>query len=230
MQVDRQIDNVLHNMQNKMDLNIRVETEKDFREVEELTREAFWDVYAPGCTEHFMLYRLRHAAEFIPQLSLVAETQGRIAGHIAYTHSYILHADGARTPLLCFGPVSVLPEYQGKGIGGALIRASFEKAKALGHKAVCIMGNPLYYRRFGFRCAERYDLQTAGGKYAAAMMALELQPGALPDKGGRVIESDVYALNDEPGFLEFDASFPPKEKGYKPSQDVFGVLVSMIYD
>lgn len=217
-------------MQNITDLNIGVETEKDFREVEELTREAFWDVYVPGCTEHFMLHRLRRAAEFIPELSLVARTGGRIAGHIAYTRSYVLHADGSRTPLLCFGPVSVLPEYQGKGIGNALIRTSFEKAKELGHKAVCIMGNPLYYRRFGFRCAERYDLQTAGGKYAAAMLALELVPGALADKGGRVIESDVYALNDEPGFLQFDASFPPKEKGYKASQDVFRVLASMVYD
>lgn len=217
-------------MPDMKDLHIRVETEKDFREVEELTREAFWDVYVPGCTEHFLLHRLRRAAEFIPELSLVAETGGRIAGHIAYTHSYVLHADGSRTPLLCFGPVSVLPRFQGKGIGNVLIRASFEKAKELGHKAVCIMGNPLYYRRFGFRCAERYDLQTAGGKYAAAMLALELVPGALADKEGRVIESDVYALEDEPGFLKFDAAFPLREKGYKPSQDVFRVLVSMIYD
>lgn len=92
------------------------------------------------------------------------------------------------------------------------------------------MGNPLYYRRFGFRCAEKYDLQTADGKFAAAMMALELQPGSLNGKGGKVIESEAFAISNETAFVAFDADFPEKEKGYKPSQDVFRVLSSMIYD
>lgn len=117
-----------------------------------------------------------------------------------------------------------------QGIGGALIRTSLTKARELGDGIVCIMGDPRYYRRFGFRCAECYGLRLPDGRFAAAMMALELYPGALTGKGGRVFDSEVYAVDNAAAFEVFDAIFPKKERGYKPSQDFFGVMVTLIYE
>lgn len=213
----------------KPQIQIRKEQPTDFRRVEELTREAFWDVYVPGASEHFLIHNLRRSSDFIPELSLVAEIDGRIVGHIAYCQSYILHDDGLRTPSLVFGPLSVLPEFQSQGVGGTLVRASFEKARELGHDIVCIMGDPRYYRRFGFRCAECYGLSLPDGRFAAAMMALELQQGALAGKDGRVFDSEAYAVDDQAAFEAFDATFPEKAKGYKPSQDFFAMMMTMIY-
>lgn len=217
-------------MKTRTNLNIRTESTADFRLVEELTREAFWNVYVPGCNEHFMLHSLRCSPDFVAELSLVAEVDGQIVGHIAYTRAYILHDDGHRTPSLCFGPLSVWPAWQNRGVGGALIRASLEKARVAGHEIVCIMGDPRYYRRFGFRSAERYDLRLADGRFAAAQMALELHPGALTSQGGWVVESAGYAIDDPAAFEAFDARFPAREKGHRPSQDFFSLMCTMIYD
>lgn len=211
-------------------ITIRQEQVDDFRRVEELTREAFWDVYIPGCNEHFVIHNLRTSPDFIPQLSLVAEIDGQIVGHIAYCQSYILHDDGSRTSSLVFGPLSTLPQFQKQGVGGELIRASLAKARELGHSIVCILGDPRYYRRFGFRCAECFGLRISDGRFAAAMMALELQPGALADKSGRVFDSEAYAVEQEAAFEAFDATFPERAKGHKPSQDFFAMMMTMIYE
>lgn len=213
----------------KTQITIRQEQPTDFRRVEEITREAFWDVYVPGCNEHYLIHNLRNSKDFLPELSLVAEVDGQIVGHIAYCRSSILHADGSRTSSLVFGPLSVAPEYQKLGIGGALIRMSIEKARAMGEGILCIMGDPRYYRRFGFRSAECFSLTLPDGRYAAAMMAQELLPGALTGKVGKVFDSDDYAVEQDEAFERFDATFPAKAKGYKPSQDFFAMMMTMIY-
>lgn len=212
-----------------MELIIRQETPADYRAVEELTREAFWNVHGPGCDEHYLIHIMRAAPNFIPWLDLVAEIDGRPVGHIAYMMTQIKDAGGA--PLgnvLSFGPLSVLPEFQGKGVGSALICHSLKLARQAGHGAVIIYGDPRYYARFGFRCAERYDIMTAEGRFAAALLAIELQPGRLSGLSGRFHEDPIFHI-DPAQAVAFDRGFSPKERGHRPSQDEFKVMASLQY-
>lgn len=105
-----------------MDMMIRNETENDFREVEEVTREALWNVYAPGCTEHYVVHQMRNHPDFIKELDFVAEDNGKIVGNIMYTKAWLLNEQGQEKDMISFGPLSVLPAYQRQGIGSALIR------------------------------------------------------------------------------------------------------------
>jgi putative acetyltransferase len=209
-------------------LIIRNEREDEFRAVEELTREAFWNRYVPGCNEHFCLHQLRSTADFIPELDLVAELNGELIGNIIYTHAKIIDAQGQTHPVACFGPVSILPSLQSRGYGASLIKYSLDKAISLGFKAVCIYGNPRYYHRFGFRCAEKYDIASSEGKYAVALMALELVPSALKDISGRFVESPYFQV-DENEFQKYEQGFPPKEKAVTEGQTEFKILCSLVY-
>jgi putative acetyltransferase len=211
-----------------MAITIRREDEKDFRIVEELTRAAFWNLYVPGCNEHFVLHNLRRHADFIPELDFVAEQDGNIAGHIVFSRGIIENLQGIKTPVVSFGPVSVLPELQKQGIGGALIKHTLDIARSMSYPAVCIYGDPRYYGRFGFRCAERYDIQTSDGKFAWALLVLELQPGALANLPGKFVESSAYAVDDSQ-FAEYERTFPLREKAETESQKVFNIMVCMRY-
>ena len=209
-------------------LIIRNEEEKDYRAVEELVRKAFWNLYVPGCSEHFVLHHLRNSSDFIPELDFVAEKDGRIVGQIVYSRGKIRYEQGDEKEVICFGPVSVLPELQRQGIGGALINHTVNLAREMGFAAICIYGDPRYYSRFGFRCAEKYDIKTADGKFAVALQVLELREGALGDRPGNFIESAAYEP-DEKEFAGFDASFPFMEKAETESQKEFMVLASLRY-
>jgi putative acetyltransferase len=211
-----------------MDLMIRNERKNENRTVEELTREAFWNVYVPGCTEHFCVHKMRGSTDFIPELDLIAELDGRLVGNIVYTHATIINGTGKPNQVINFGPISVLPAYQSQGVGGTLIKHSLDKAKFLGFTAVCIYGDPRFYSRFGFRCAERYDITNSEGKFAVALMAFELVPGALRKISGRFIESEVYKV-DEDDFQKYENTFPPKDKAVIESQTDFKILASLVY-
>jgi predicted N-acetyltransferase YhbS len=211
-----------------MNLIIRNENINDYRTVEELTREAFWDVHVPGCCEHYVLHNLRNNPDFLPELTFVAEKAGRIVGHIAYSRGTIQGKRGKQTSVVSFGPVSVLPAYQKQGIGSALIKLTTNMARASGYPAVCIYGNPKYYSRFGFRCAEKYEIKTVGDKYAVALQVLELRPQGLRNVSGKFIESAAFEV-DEKKFAKFDAAFPHKEKSERESQQEFRIICSLMY-
>jgi putative acetyltransferase len=209
-----------------MDLLIRNERKNEYRKVEELTRDAFWNLYVPGCSEHYLLHEMRSSSDFIPALDFVAENEGQIVGNIVYTRGKIV---GKRShDVICFGPISVLPDYQRQGVGSALIKQTFEKAKEMGFTAVCIYGDPRYYHRFGFRCGEKFDITTGEGKFAVALLAVELVPGFLKNKSGKFIESSIYQVDDA-AVQEFDKSFPARDKSLMPSQMEFRVLASLVY-
>ena len=148
---------------------IRPEQAADYRAVEELTREAFWNVNVRGCDEHFLAHRLRSHADFIAELDFVAVIDDTITGNIMYTKAKVISADGMEHPVLTFGPLSVLPQLQKQGVGAALIRHSFSRALALGYEAVLIYGDPEYYCRFGFRPAEVFKITTGEGQYHPAL-------------------------------------------------------------
>ncbi len=210
-----------------MDVIIRNEREGDFRAVEGVVREAFWNLYVPGCTEHFIVHNLRKSSDFIPELDFVAEKEGQIVGQIIYSRGVIRDKDVGEKKVISFGPVSVLPAFQKQGIGSLLITHAINLARDLGFLAICIYGDPRYYSRFGFRCGEKYEVKTADDKYAVALLVLELRQGSL-GTGGRFIESLSLPF-DPDKFAEYDASFPFKEKTETESQREFRLLSSLRY-
>jgi predicted N-acetyltransferase YhbS len=209
-----------------IDLIIRNEEERDYRTVEQVVREAFWNLYVPGCSEHYMLHNLRESNDFIPELDFVAEKAGQIVGQIAYSRGIIKCKQGEEKEVITFGPVSVLPAFQKRGIGSTLIIHTINLARDMGYPAICIYGDPRYYSRFGFRCAEKYEIKTADDKFAVALQGLELKQGALNNVSGRFIESAAFAV-DETEFAQYDATFPSKEKKETDSQREFRLLASL---
>lgn len=196
------------------DLTFREETPADFRAVEELTREAFWDVYRPGCDEHFVLHNLRKSLGFVPELSLIAEQGGELVGHIAYSIATLEADDGSEEKLVLFGPVSVRPGLQKKGIGSALILHSLETAREMGFRGVFIYGNPAYYGRFGFGDAVCFAVTTADGKNFPEFMGLELTPGSLSGLSGKLREDNAFYAIPPDELAAYDATFPPREKRF----------------
>lgn len=215
-------------MMSHMNLIIRNERKEDYGTVEQLVREAFWNLYVPGCSEHFVLHNLRESDDFVPELDFVAEREGQIVGQIVYNRG-IIRGEGAEDKeVVTFGPVSVLPALQRRGIGSALIIHTTNLARDMGYPGICIYGDPRYYNRFGFRCGEKYEIKTADDKFAVGLQVLELRQGALDKTSGRFIESAAYAV-DETGFAQYDATFPFKEKKETESQREFRFLASLRY-
>ncbi len=196
----------------KSNITIRLERPEDYRTVEELTREAFWGNSRHICDEHLLVKRLRKVSAFVPELDYVAEVDGRLVGHIIYTKSKIEDASGKIYETLTFGPLSVLPGYQNTGVGKALMLHTFAEARRLGCRAVLIFGHPDYYPRVGFRRASEFGITTADGWNFDPFMALPLYDGALDGIHGRYFIDPVYDDLDEKDILEFEKSFPPKEK------------------
>jgi putative acetyltransferase len=209
-------------------LTIRNEEKEDYRIVEQLVREAFWNLYVPGCNEHFVLHNLRKSSDFVSELDFVAEKDGQIVGQIAYTRGIVKGEGTNEEEVISFGPVSVLPALQKQGIGSALVTHTIALARDMGYAAICIYGDPRYYSRFGFRCAEKYDIKTADDKFAVALQVLELRQGALTNVSGRFVESAAFTV-DESGFAQYDATFPPREKKETDSQREFRFLASLRY-
>lgn len=201
-------------------LIIRKETEQDHRTVEEITREAFWNVYSPGCNEHYLAHILRGHEDFIPELDLVAELDGQVVGNIMYTKSRLVDKSGNEKQILTFGPICVLPEFQRRGIGKALMNASFEKAPELGYDVIVISGNPANYVSRGFKSCKKYNVAGEGDVFPVARLVKELKEGALDGRIWYFYDSPAYEF-DPKDAEEFDKGFEPKEKGYRPSQEEF---------
>jgi predicted N-acetyltransferase YhbS len=205
-----------------METTLRLEEEKDFSIVENLTREAFWNVHCPGADEHLLVHNLRKTGVFIKELDFVAVNNDKIAGNIMYAESTIKNNDSEYT-VLTFGPVSVLPEYQNKGIGGKLINHTIKLSKEMGYKAIIIYGDPEYYKRFGFKESKEYNITNRDKKFPAALLVLELYPNALNEIVGVFDEGKAYEI-DKNEAEEFDKKFTAKEKGYSKSQERFKEL------
>lgn len=208
-----------------MQIKLRLEEEKDYKRVEEVTREAFWNVYSPGCTEHLIIHNLRERKQFIKALDFVATLDDEIVGNIVYAETKITDSNAHEHKVLTFGPVSILPEYQGKGIGSKLITHTIEVAKEMGYKAILIYGDPEYYQRFGFRVSKEYKITNGNKKYPAALQVLELYPDALKGIEGIYNEGSIYdADTDE--LNEFEKGFPEKEKAFTKTQERFLEMVN----
>lgn len=204
-------------------MTIRKEQPEDFREVENLTREAFWNVYRPGCSEHFVLNKYRDSPDFIPELDLVMEEGGKIIGHVMYSKAELMLNDGRRLPSWTFGPISVHPDFQRKGYGLKLLCHSLDKARELGVGFLCMEGNIGFYKHAGFDLASKLNIHYhSEPKDAEApfFLAQELIPGWLKGIEATYCPPEGYFVADTmpDAFEAYESTFPKKEKLLHPGQ------------
>ncbi|MBQ7092372.1 MAG: N-acetyltransferase [Clostridia bacterium] len=207
---------------NKNDHIIRLERIEERREVETLVRESFWNVYRPGCLEHYVLNQLRNDPAFVPELNFVMEKDGRIIGQNVFMRASIKADDGRDIPIMTMGPICIANEYKRQGYGKKLLDYSLEKAAELGCGALCFEGNIGFYGKSGFTFASRYGIRYHGlpeGADASFFLCKELIPGYLEGITGEYATPAGYFV-DEQQAEEFDKEFPPKEK-LKLSSQIF---------
>jgi len=210
---------------------IRQEQPADFSAVENLTREAFWNVYRPGCLEHYVLHCYRSNPGFIPELSLVLEGPGdcgtaagveprrEILAHVMFAWSEILVDTGEHLRMMTFGPISVRPDMQRKGLGKMLLDYALERARQMGAGCIAMCGNIQFYGKCGFVTATSKGIRYADDPDGDAPYFLikELTPGFLDGIRGSYRDPEAYFVN-EADADEFDKQFPPKEKKVLPGQ------------
>jgi len=199
---------------NKNDYIIRLERKEDHEKTEELAREAFWNIYRPGCLEHYVLHQMRSAEDFIPELSFVMEKDGEIIGQNVFVKAKIKADDGREIPILTMGPICIAPEYKRQGYGKILLDYSLEKAKEYGAGALCFEGNIDFYGKSGFAFASEYGIRYHGlpeGEDTSFFLCRELIPGYLDGITGEYATPQIYFV-DEAEADEFDQKFPYKEK------------------
>ena len=204
-------------------LTIRNEKETDHKIVEDMTRRAFYNLYIPGCVEHYLVHIMREHEDFIPELDFVAELDGQVIGNIMYTRAKLTDEQGTEKDILTFGPLCVAPEHQRKGYGKALMEHSFRRAAELGYDVIVIFGSPANYVSSGFKSCKKYNICADNGKYPSAMMVKELKEGALDGRRWFYRDSPVMAI-DEQAAQAYDSGLEPMEKKYLPSQDEFYIM------
>ena len=199
---------------------IRHEREEDHRKVEWLIRESFWNVYRPGCLEHYVINQLRNDPAFVPELDFVMEQDGEIIGQNMFMHAVIKADDGRDVPIMTMGPICITPELQRKGYGKILLDYSVEKARELGCGALCFEGNIRFYGKSGFDYARKFGIRYHGlpeDAEASFFLCQELIPGYLDDVTGVYTPPQGYFVDAEEA-EEFDKAFPYKEKLKLPGQ------------
>lgn len=204
-------------------ITIRNEEARDYRAVEELTRRAFYNLYVPGCYEHYLVRVMRDHEDFIPELDLVLALDGRIIGNIMYTRARLVDEAGAEKDILTFGPVSIAPDCQRMGYGKQLMEASFQRAAALGHDAVVIFGSPANYVGRGFKSCQKYNVCVENGTFPAAMLVKELRPGALDGRRWVYRSSPVMEI-DEEAARRYDDTLEEWKREWRPSQEEFYIM------
>lgn len=204
-------------------MTVRNETENDYRAVEELTRDAFWNVYKPGADEHYYAHMMRSHPDFIPELDFVLEDGGRIIGSIMFTKAWLEDENGFRKEIVSCGPLCVAPEYQRKKLGKLLIEHSFDAARKMGYDVNVNFGNPGNYVSRGFVSCKKKNVSCFfDGNFPTALLVAELVPGALDGRKWMYIPSTAADCCDDTEAVDaFDKTFPPKEKKWMPSQEEF---------
>lgn len=205
---------------NKNDYIIRLERKDEHREVENLVREAFWNVYRPGCLEHYVLHQLRNDPAFVPELDFVMEKDGRLIGQNMFMRAVIKADDGREIPIMTMGPICICNELKRMGYGKILLDDSLEKARALGCGALCFEGNIGFYGKSGFTYASEFGIRYRGlpeGADASFFLCRELIPGYLAGVTGEYGPPQGYDVDEAEAEI-FDREFPPKVKQKLPGQ------------
>ena len=206
---------------------IRQEKKEEYRYVENLVRESFWNVYRPGCLEHYVLHQLRDDPAFVPELDLVMEMDGELIGQNMFMRAVIKSDDGKDIPIMTMGPICIAPKYKRQGYGKILLDYSLEHAAALGCGALCFEGNIDFYGKSGFTYAREFGIRyhdLPEDADASFFLCKELVPGFLNGITGVYAPPEGYfsAEQNPEAFEAFDALFPYKEKLKLPGQ-IFAV-------
>lgn len=202
---------------------IRNETQADYKIVEKITREAFYNLYVPGGVEHYLVHIMREHSDFISELDFVIELDGQIIGNIMYTKAKLVDEKGIEKDIITFGPVCIVPKYQRKGYGKLLIEYSFKRAIELGYDVIVILGSPANYVSLGFKSSKKYNVCIENGKYPAAMMVKELVSGTLDGRKWIYYDSCVMQITEEEA-QKYDDTLEKMEKKYQASQEEFYIL------
>ncbi len=207
---------------NKFDFIIRKETANDYREIENIAREAFWNLSVPGCTEHYFIHTMRSHEAFIPELDYVLEVNSRVVGCVMYTKAALEDENGLLKPVLSMGPICIHPDFQRMGGSRRLLEFTFDKARQLGYDVVINFGNPDNYVARGYKSCKKFNICFEGDVFPAALLVKELSEGALDGRKWIYRPNDADApCNDANAVEEFDRLFPPKVKAWQPSQEEF---------
>lgn len=204
-------------------LNIRNEEPRDYKIVENMTRDAFYNLYMPGCVEHYLVHTMREHEDFIRELDFVLELDDEVIGYIMYTKATLTDADGNVKNILTFGPLCIELRYQRRGYGKLLIQHSFEKAMSMGYDTVVIFGSPSNYVSSGFVSCKKHNVCVEDDKFPAAMLVRELKTGALDGRRWYYKDSPVMAVLPEDA-MAYDDILPPKERKHMPTQEEFYIL------
>lgn len=211
---------------NKM-ITIRNEETTDYERVEEITRQSFWNLYIPGCNEHYLVHIMRSHKDFLPNLDLVIEVDDQIIGNIMYTKAKLIDESGEEKDILTFGPVCILPEYQRMGYGKKLLEYSFEQAVELGYDVIVIFGNPYNYVSRGFKSCKKYNVCLENGTYPTAMLVKELKPDTLDGRKWCYHQSPVFEFEEQEA-EQFDDGLVKLEKKYQASQEEFYIYSNSV--
>ena len=205
---------------NKNDCVIRLEQKEDYREVENLIRESFWNVYRPGCSEHYVIHVLRDDPAFVKALDFVMEKDGRLIGQNMFMKTVIDADDGRVIDVLTMGPICITPELKRQGYGKTLLDYSLAQAKSLGFGAVLFEGNIGFYGKSGFDYASRFGIRyhdLPENADASFFLCKELIPGYLSGITGVYQTPQGYYVDDA-DVEAFDKGFPSKVKLKLPGQ------------
>ncbi|MDO5449726.1 MAG: N-acetyltransferase [Akkermansia sp.] len=199
---------------------IRTERDDEYRQVEELVRESFWDVYRPGAWEHYVLHVLRSHPDYVPELALVAEEDGALIGQVAFMRTTLAADDGRRIPIMTMGPLCIAPAYKRRGYGQRLLEEAMRRAATIGCGALCFEGNIDFYGKSGFSFASTFGLRYQGlpeGADSSFFLCKELISGYLRGITGEYATPAAY-LVAEADAEAYDRLFPPKQKHRLPTQ------------
>ena len=187
---------------------IRKENKEDYKSTELMTMRAFWNIHGPGCNEHLLVHKLRESDAYLPEISRVAEMDGKIVGTIMYSKAFVDDGE-TKHEVITFGPLAVEPTVQALGVGGILLRETMKLAKEAGYLGICIFGEPGYYPRYGFLNAKEYGITDGEGNNYDAFMAYELAENGFADMKGKFKEADIFEqCEDESEIEEFTRQFP----------------------
>ena len=207
---------------NNNDYIIRRESSDDYRQVENIAREAFWNLSVPGCSEHYFIHVLRQHPAFIPELDFVIELNGSVIGSVMFSRSKLVDENGYEKSVLTMGPVCVHPDYQRMGCSRLLLEHSFAVAADMGFDTVINFGNPDNYVARGYKSCKKYNISLENGAFPAALLVKTLRDDALDGRNWIYYQNDADApCNDEAAVEEYDKLFPPKIKSWQPSQEEF---------
>ncbi|MBP3481413.1 MAG: N-acetyltransferase [Clostridia bacterium] len=208
-------------------IKIRNEKNTDYEATEMIIKKAFWNLYVPGCSEHYLAHILRSHEDFVPELDLVIEADNKIIGNIMYTKSRLADETGNIKNILTFGPVCIAPEYQRRGYGKALMEYSFERAAGLGYEAIVIFGSPANYVARGFKSCKKFNVSVENGVFPTAMLVKELKIGALSGHKWTYSQSSAFEFDENTAqrYMDNDSRFIRKTL---PAQEEFYILSNSV--